>query len=236
MITHPNNLLAKWTAEALAIALGVFLGITAESVWQERNDRREEILHLIALRNDFVQSLKLLDTEEENHHKQVQYLQILLQGDAESVENSQLREWIRVGLYNTGTFKPQLSALRDLESSGKMQLIQNANLRRALATLNQDVDALENIQSEFVTAQQDLLDPYLISHIDLVSTLDIGVLTTVDGNGPLDFNRSLLGSMDLRNRIAFKLSLRRAVLEDQVKVRAQFEYLLELIQEYLEPE
>ena len=117
-----------------------------------------------------------------------------------------------------------------------MQLIQNANLRRALATLNQDVDALENIQSEFVTAQQDLLDPYLISHIDLVSTLDIGVLTTADGNGPLDFDRSLLGSMDMRNRIAFKLSLRRAVLEDQVKVRAQFEHLLELIKEHLEPE
>ena len=114
-----------------------------------------------------------------------------------------------------------------------MQLIQNANLRRALATLNQDIDELENIQSEFIVVQQDLVDPYLISHIDLQSTLDIGELSTADSNSPLEFDRSLFSSMDLRNRIAFKLSVRRAVMENQVEVRAQFEHLLELIQEQL---
>lgn len=233
MLKYPNKLLATWAAEALVIALGVFLGITAESIWHERNDRREEIQYLIALRDDLVQSLKLLDAEEEVQNDQVRYLQLLLQGKAETAKPSQVREWIRVGLYYTRTYEPQLSALRDLESSGKMQLIQNATLRRALATLNQDIDELENIQSEFVIVQQDLVDPYLISNIDLVSTLDIGELLTVDSNTPLEFDRSLLASMDLRNRIAFKLSVRRAVLENQVEVRAQFERLLEMIQEQL---
>jgi hypothetical protein len=233
MFKSPKKVLAKWAAEALAIALGVFLGITAESIWQERNDRSEEIQHLIALRDDFLQSLKILDAEEEIQNDQVQYLQFLLLGKAETAEPRQIRVWIRVGLYFTRTYEPQLSALRDLESSGKMQLIQNANLRRALATLNQDIDELENSQSEFVAVQQDLVDPYLVSHIDLLSTLDIGELSTADSNSPLEFDRSLFSSMDLRNRIAFKLSVRRAVMERQVEVRAQFEHLLELIQEQL---
>ena len=107
-----------------------------------------------------------------------------------------------------------------------MQLIQNAKLRRLLATLNQAIDVLESLQPEFTIVQQDLIDPYLILHIDLLSTLDIEELSTADSNSPLEFDRSLLGSMDLRNRIAFKLSARRAV-------RVQFEQLLALIQEQL---
>ncbi len=147
MLKYPNKLLATWAAEALAIALGVFLGITAESLWQERNDRHEEIQYLVALRDDFVQSLRLLDAVEKIQNEQIQYLQFLVQGKAELAEPRQVREWIRIGLYYTSTYRPQLSALRDLESSGKMQLIQGANLRRALATLNQAIDVLESLQS-----------------------------------------------------------------------------------------
>ena len=216
------------------IALGIILAISAESLWQERADRREEVQHLNALRNDFEQSLELLDAAEQQQNTQVQYLQFLLQGKAETSESSEVREWLRAGLYTIGTFEPQLSALQDLESSGKTQLIQDAALRRALAGLQQKVDELEVIQSDLSISQQELIDPYLISHLYLASILDIGELSVAGNNGPLEFDRSILGTVDFRNRIAFKLSLRRGVLEEEGELRAQFHLLLDLIRKKLE--
>ena len=126
--------------------------------------------------------------------------------------------------------------MQDLESSGKTQLIQDAALRRALAGLQQKVDELVAIQSDLSISQQELIDPYLISHLYLASILDIGELSVAGNNGPLEFDRSILGTVDIRNRIAFKLSLRRGVLESEADVRAQFNHLLDLIRKQLESE
>ena len=226
----------KWAAEALVIALGVFLGITAESLWQEQNDRRQEIQHLIALREDFNESLKLLDEVEEYQKLQVQYLQLLLKGNAETADPIKVREWIRVGLYEIGRYEPQLSALQDLESSGQVQLIRDAAIRRGLAKLQQQIGLFRRRETDFLEFQQQLIDPYLVSNFDLTAILDIGELSIVGKESPAVIDSSKLETAELRSAIAFKLSIRGLLRDDQAEIRAQIERVLALIQKQLEPD
>ena len=226
----------KWAAEALVIALGVFLGITAESLWQEQNDRRQEIQHLIALREDFNESLKLLDEVEEYQKLQVQYLQLLLKGNAETADPIKVRDWIRVGLYEIGRYEPQLSALQDLESSGQVQLIRDAAIRRGLAKLQQQIGLFRRRETDFIESQQQLIDPYLFSNFDLTAILDIGELSIVGKESPAVIDSSKLETAELRNAIASKLSFRSWLRDDQAEIRAQIERVLALIQKQLEPD
>ena len=226
----------KWAAEALVIALGVFLGITAESLWQEQNDRRQEIQHLIALREDFNESLKLLDEVEEYQKLQVQYLQLLLKGNAETADPIKVREWIRVGLYEIGRYEPQLSALQDLESSGQVQLIRDAAIRRGLAKLQQQIGLFRRRENDFIVFQQQLIDPYLVSNFDLTAILDIGELSIVGKESPAVIDSSKLETAELRSVIAAKLSFRSLLRDDQAEIRAQIERVLALIQKQLEPD
>ena len=222
-------MLVKGAAEALVIALGVFLAISAESWWQERADRREEVQHLIALREDFVQSLVLLDEAEDVQDRQVQFLQFFLQGKAKTADSKDVREWITLGLFYIGTYQPQMSALQDLESSGQMQLIQDPKLRRALAAMQQDIDELETSQSDFIESQQTLIDPYLVAQLDLASILTTYDSSYLDSQSAKALDLSIFESVELRSRIAFKLSLRKLVSDSQQDVRAQFEHVLSLI-------
>ena len=236
MLIFSNREFVKWAAEALVIALGVFLGITAESLWQEQNDRRQEIQHLIALREDFNESLKLLDEVEEYQKLQVQYLQLLLKGNAETADPIKVREWIRVGLYEIGRYEPQLSALQDLESSGQVQLIRDAAIRRGLAKLQQQIGLFRRRENDFVVFQQQLIDPYLVSNFDLTAILDIGELSIVGKESPAVIDSSKLETAELRSAIAFKLSIRGLLRDDQAEIRAQIERVLALIQKQLEPD
>lgn len=236
MLIFPNKEFVKWAAEALVIALGVFLGITAESLWQEQNDRRQEIQHLIALREDFNESLKLLDEVEESQKLQVQYLQLLLQENAETADPIKVREWIRVGLYNLSRYEPQLSALQDLESSGQVQLIRDAAIRRGLAKLQQQIGLFQRRETDIFEFQQQLIDPYLVSNFDLTAILDIGELSIVGKESPAVIDSSKLETAELRSAIAFKLSIRRLLRDDQAEIRAQIERVLALIQKQLEPD
>ncbi len=204
MIKISNKLFVKWAAQALVIALGVFLGITAESLWQDQIDRRQEIQHLIALREDFNESLKILDEVEDGQNLQVQYLQLLLQGNAETADPIKVREWIRVGLYNLFRYEPQLSALQDLESAGQMHLIQDAQIRRALAKLQQQINQFRNRQSDIYDFQQTFIDSFLVSNFDLATILDIGELSIVGKKSPTEIDSSKIETSEQRSTIAFK--------------------------------
>ncbi len=236
MLIFSNREFVKWAAEALVIALGVFLGITAESLWQERNDRRQEIQHLIALREDFNESLKLLDEVEESQKLQVQYLQLLLKGNTETADPIKVRDWIRVGLYEIGRYEPQLSALQDLESSGQVQLIRDAAIRRGLAKLQQQIGLFRRREADFIESQQQLIDPYLVSNFDLTAILDISELSIVGKQSPAVIDSSKLETAELRNAIASKLGFRSLLRDAQAEFRAQIERVLALIQKQLEPD
>ncbi len=199
--------------EATAIVASILLAFAIDAWWQNRTERIVETQYLQALRADLHRSLQLLDEIEAQQRLQVGYLESLLLTNGDNAFSDELRRWIDDGLFNVGTYKPQISALRDLESSGQTQIIQNQDLRRVLASIRQRMDGLETVQRDFQQSQQML-------------NLSALMPNPTTSNEP---DLSMLGTSDFQSRVAFKITLRGHVSQSQHEVRAAFNEALELI-------
>ena len=213
--------------EATAIVASILLAFAIDAWWQNRTDRFVEAQYLQAMRADLLRSLELLDENEATQRRQVGYLESLLLTNGDTPYSDELRRWLDDGLFNVGTYQPQISALHELESSGQTQIIQNQDLRRALASVRQRMNGLENVQSDFQLSQQMLIDPFLVDKFDLSNLLPNRTASN-------ETDLSMLGTSDFQSRVAFKIILRVEVSQSQRAVRSAFTEALELIETELE--
>jgi len=213
--------------EATAIVASILLAFAIDAWWQNRTDRFVEAQYLRAMRADLLRSLELLDENEATQRRQVGYLESLLLTNGDTPYSDELRRWLDDGLFNVGTYQPQISALHELESSGQTQIIQNQDLRRALASVRQRMNGLENVQSDFQLSQQMLIDPFLVDNFNLSNLLPNRTASN-------ETDLSMLGTSDFQSRVAFKISLRGEVSQSQRAVRSAFTEALELIETELE--
>ncbi len=213
--------------EATAIVASILLAFAIDAWWQNRTDRIVEAQYLQAMRADLLRSLELLDENEATQRRQVGYLESLLLTNGDTPYSDELRRWFDDGLFNVGTYQPQISALYELELSGQTQIIQNQDLRRALASVRQRMNGLENAQSDFQLSQQMLIDPFLVDNFDLSNLLPNRTASN-------ETDLSMLGTSDFQSRVAFKIRLRREVSQSQRAVRSAFTEALELIETELE--
>jgi len=213
--------------EATAIVASILLAFAIDAWWQNRTDRFVEAQYLRAMRADLLRSLELLDENEATQRRQVGYLESLLLTNGDTPYSDELRRWLDDGLFNVGTYQPQISALHELESSGQTQIIQNQDLRRALASVRQRMNGLENVQSDFQLSQQMLIDPFLVDNFNLSNLLPNRTASN-------ETDLSMLGTSDFQSRVAFKISLRGKVSQSQRAVRSAFTEALELIETELE--
>jgi hypothetical protein len=225
----PKSLLLRGAAEVLIIAAGIILAISAESWWQDRGDRLLESRHLAALQDDLVASLALIDEVKEAQDAQASYLSLLLQSDAADARPQELRLWLVDGVFSIATYRPQVAALEDLESSGQMQIIRNAEIRRSLASLRQKMDRYDGIQDDMIASQQALIDQYLVNNLDLVN-----ILAETGDSGVTPVIPETLQSRAFRSRVAFKLGLRQLVASALRELRSEFERSLVLIDTQLD--
>jgi hypothetical protein len=213
--------------EATAIVASILIAFAIDAWWQNRTERIIEVRYLQALQEDLLSSLEYLDEDEAAQQRQVGYLDSLLSTNSDTPYSDKLRRWIDDGLFNVGTYQPQISALRDLESSGQTQIIRNPDIRRLLASVRQRMDSLENTQRDFQLSQQTLIDPFLVDNFNLSHL----ILDRTANDGT---DLSILGTSDFQSRVAFKISLRGEVSESQSEVREAFEEALELIETELQ--
>jgi hypothetical protein len=213
--------------EATAIVGSILLAFAIDAWWQDRTDRIVEVQYLQALHEDLLSSIELLDEKEASQRQQVGYLESLLLTNPDTPYSDELRRWIDDGLFNVGTYLPQLSALHDLESSGQTQIIRNQNIRRALATVRQKMDSMETAQRDFQVSQQRLIDPFLVDNFNLTNLM-------LDRAANSETDLSALGTSDFQSRVAFKISLRGEVSRSQHRVRESFTEALRLIESELE--
>jgi hypothetical protein len=218
----------RLVAEVVAIVFGILLAFAIDAWWQDRADRQVEAQYLRALRDDLDASLSLLDAADASQQLQTEYLESLLRIDEIDPEPEDVRLWLREGVFVIGTYQPQLSSLRDLESSGQSQLIRDLALRSALASVAQTVDRLRNVQDDIIESQQSLLDPYLVENFDLVAVLGSESGATVDEDS------SILESQAFRSRVAFKLDLRGFIGNTMQDLRRDFDESLTLIDRRLD--
>ena len=213
--------------EAAAIVASILLAFAIDAWWQDRTERMVEVQYLQALREDLLASLDILDGDEESQRRQVEYLESLLSANGKTPYSDELRLWIYDGLFNVGTYQPQISALLDLESSGQAQIIQNPDIRRVLASVRQKIDDMEVVNRDFQLSQQMLIDPFLVDNFNLASLM-------LDRAGHSKTNLAVLGTSDFQSRVAFKISLRGEVSQAQNAVRVAFSEALELIETELD--
>lgn len=209
--------------EATAIVASILLAFAIDAWWQDRTDRIVEDQYLQALREDLLSSLELLDQDEASQRQQVGYLESLLLTNADTPYSDELRLWIDDGLFNVGTYLPQLSALDDLESSGQTQIIGNQKIRRILASVRQKLDSMETAQRDFQLSQQKLIDPFLVDNFNLSDLM-------LSRGTNSDTDLSVLSTSNFQSRVAFKISLRGEVTQAQQAVRVAFNEALELIE------
>lgn len=217
----------RLTAEGGAIVASILIAFAIDAWWQDRTERIIEVQYLQAIQEDLLSSLELLDKDEAAQQRQVGYLESLLLTDSDTPYSDELRRWVDDGLFDVGTYQPQSSALRDLESSGQSQVIRNPDIRRILASARQRMDSLEIAQRDFQLAQQTLIDPFLVDNFNLSHLM-------LDRAANNETNLSTLGTSEFQSRIAFKISLRGEVGESQSEVREAFEEALELIETELQ--
>ena len=213
--------------EATAIVASILVAFAIDAWWQDRKERAIEVQYLHALREDFVRSIELLDEIEAVHQQQVAYLESLILATAETPYSEELRRWIDDGLWNIGTYQPQLSALQDLESSGQTQIINNPEIRRSLASVRQRVDTLETGQRDLVVSQQTLIDPFLVDRLNLSKLM-------LDRAPDPDTDLSALGTDQFQSRAAFKISMRGEISDLQSQLRQTFVDTLALIDDELQ--
>jgi hypothetical protein len=208
--------------EATAIIASILTAFAIDAWWQDRTEGRVEVQYLQALREDIHRSLELLDDNERWQAEQISYLQALLKTSSETLYSDELRLWIDDGLWNIGTYQPQLSALQDLESSGQTQIIEDQAIRRSLASIRQRIDKLLVAQRDFLVSQQTLIDPYLVDNLNLSELL-------LNFEPDTETDLSALGTDAFQSRIAFKITMRGEVSELQDELRAAFDETLVLI-------
>jgi hypothetical protein len=213
--------------EATAIVASILVAFAIDAWWQDRKERVIEVQYLHALSEDFVRSIELLDEIEAVQQQQVAYLESLILVTTETPYSDELRRWIDDGLWNIGTYQPQLSALQDLESSGQTQIIKNPEIRRSLASVRQRLDSLETGQRDLLVSQQTLIDPFLVDNLNLSELM-------LDRAPDPDTDLSVLGTDRFQSRAAFKISLRGEISDLQSQLRQTFVDTLILIEDELQ--
>jgi hypothetical protein len=219
-------------AELLVIILGVMIALSADAWLQARNERSEEARHLQALREDFSESLKLLDAWHDEREVLSSALVSLLERDLDVVPVDSVGLWVYQGLWNIGTYEPRVTALRDLESTGELRLL-STDIRRAISEFNRRLGHLERLELDFIASQQGLVDPYLVTELRLAPILAMSDSLPISERLSAGVTWPELESSEARSLIAFKLSLAKVGTGRRERLAEQLDDLVTLIDDRL---
>ncbi len=146
-------------AEFLLIVAGVSVALTADSVWDYRQDRMAETEYLAQLRTDLAETRQRLTDartlEQQQHAAGVAALSAL--ASAEVVSPDSARSWLidRRGLYYSDP-RPITGTLSALVQTGDLRLIRAADQRNAivsyLAQITEDKREFDRFVDESLVA------------------------------------------------------------------------------------
>ena len=132
---RPPEHTVKWLLAELAVVVGgVFVALSLEGWMDERSDRREEQVVVQSLHQEFVANRAELERQFANYDRRMTAAETLLQLGPSAAELPTdslvvLWEWYLRG----GTFDPTTGTLDGLLATGRLDLIQDADLRARLA-------------------------------------------------------------------------------------------------------
>jgi hypothetical protein len=202
-----RRMLPRLAAELAVIVVGVLIALSADGWAASRNDRRVEATRVRALRDNVEETLTRLQTARDEATETGEALRALASGAQHS--SSDFDDLLRDGLLYGPTFSPEINVYDDLKSSGELALLQNTELRQALAKMDATLELVGLHQADLTVVQQLNYDSFIIEELDLVRLLGdyVGLAATDRADSlPAEAAR-------VRNLAVFKLDLVTALLQ-----------------------
>ena len=130
-----------WTAvvvELLIVVLGVFIGLQVNNWNEARNDRALEQQYIQRLHDDFALSIKHAESNIANMQAQFVLEGRMVDRLRECRLDADQRADFAKGIYRVGRFQPPTlirGTIDELQSTGRMGIIQNLKLRQGLSKI-----------------------------------------------------------------------------------------------------
>ena len=169
-MTNWNNAsLKKHLSEGLVIVLSILLALYAEASWQAHKDRLEESEILADLKVEFAEAENEIQRDI-NARKiimiQAEVLSHFVENPDVDLPLDSLRQCIRA--FDAWRFyTPSHPVLDDIQSSGRISLIQSDSVRYSLTFYGQERARIQVIDESERQVVINHIEPFLISKIDL---------------------------------------------------------------------
>jgi hypothetical protein len=130
----------SFAIEFLIVLLGVFLALQAEDWNQERKDRNLEQEYILRLIDETRANIDILEQHEQIFEEKVEFILALSTLSLDDAMQDDPLEFMYQLDYSTYVGVPNLRAetYQELESSGRLTLLRNSELRSAVAGLIND--------------------------------------------------------------------------------------------------
>jgi hypothetical protein len=196
-------------AELLTVFLGVALAFLAENWREDLADRRDEDVALAGLAADFrVNSTQRADRFDDQRRTlgALGHLADLLEASSDGAP-VEIPDTLLIALTYSGTYDPTRGTIDALLSSGRLDLVRDAELRRALASWPSDLGDLsekQEWQREFVDRHA---RPFLLAagvSLEGVASSQGSWVDQQPGDDPIMGSTTLRNSVDFRNVVGYR--------------------------------
>ena len=175
MPTVKNIQWSRLSIETVAIVGSILLAFAIDAWWQDHQDRENEEEYLVSLRQELADSIEIAKENEELRLKVVKAhvsLVAQIQG-ATRAPDRDLYEWISLLSYPLRYYPPR-AVFNDIMASGGTGLISSAELRIALAELEQGIRFLEQFDDASWVVWEQRIQPFLEGRIPRIERLRQG--------------------------------------------------------------
>ena len=167
---HVND--QNWFAVFLdffIVVVGVFVGIQVSNWNDARTERQQERAFLSALKSDVVQSsldLTSFIDSVENGHENLRQLAEFVDGQHDDLSTNEIDAYILYGLFTLPRYSPTDGTYNELLNSGRLGLIDDAELRANLQDLANEIEFLKIQEAGRESMTLSAVDPILIARTD----------------------------------------------------------------------
>jgi hypothetical protein len=169
-----NKRLVNWPqafAEVSLLLGGIGLALLADSWTDNKRERLEEQHYVAALLRDFQQTRENLATTVDatiSSNEQTNQLLLTLRGNKDTISEADLISGIQ-STFMIAVPAPVFGTYEDMVNSGDLRLIQNSQLRLALARIVSEWENYGLIISEGFNQWNEIQVPFMIANLDVVS-------------------------------------------------------------------
>lgn len=170
MTAAPSRL--SWiriAAESAAIVASILLAFAIDAWWQERSDRKAELVLLERLRADYIEiqsSLRLVEEEHRKARNACIYLLAMAIGDLLPA-TTEVDRMVAIVFLTSRTFNPGSGAVASFISSDGAQLLRNQLLADKLLAWSSLVEELQEEEANLQKGVAERWSPYIASRVSI---------------------------------------------------------------------